>query len=78
MDGDGKGRLGLLGSELAGGAPTECRFVPIAVASAEDKVCDLPQETAADTPPVIELVPRNGRVLPLARGCGAGTSRRAR
>lgn len=61
-------RLGLLGSELAGGAPTECRFVPIALALAEDKVCDLPKEPATDAPLVIELVLRNGRVLRLPEG----------
>jgi transposase-like protein len=61
-------RLGLLGSGLAGGASTECRFVPIAVAPAESKVCEQPKAAVDEAPAVIELVLRNGRVLRFPEG----------
>jgi transposase len=58
-------RLGLLISELAGSASTECQLVPIAVAPAESTVCEQPKPADTDAPAVIELVLRNGRVLRL-------------
>ena len=57
-------RLGLLGADVAVVAQ-ECRFVPIAVAPAESKVCEQPEATVGTSPPMIELVLRNGRVLRL-------------
>ena len=57
-------RLGLLGTGVTAVAQ-ECRFVPIAVAPAESKVCEQPKAAVDDAPPKIELVLRNGRVLRL-------------
>jgi transposase-like protein len=60
-------RLGLLGTDAAAVAQ-ECRFVPIAVATVEDKISNLSKEAADDALPIIELVLRNGRVLRLPEG----------
>jgi transposase-like protein len=60
-------RLGLLGTDVAAVAQ-ECRFVPIAVAPTESKVCEQPKAAVDDAPPIIELVLRNGRVLRLPEG----------
>ena len=57
-------RLGLLGADV-GVVAQECRFVPIAVAPAESKLCEQPKTAVGDAPPVIELVLRNGLVLRL-------------
>ncbi|ANW02983.1 transposase [Bradyrhizobium icense] len=56
-------RLGLLGSDVA--VAQKRRFVPIAVAPAESKVCEQPKAAVGDAAPIIELVLRNGRLLPL-------------
>src|SRR5204863_1620330 len=61
-------RLGLLDPDVAAVAQTECRFVPIAVARTESKVCELPKDAVGDAPPIIELVLRNGRILRLPEG----------
>lgn len=60
-------RLGRLGTDVAVVAQ-ECGFVPIAVALAESKVCDQPTTAVDETPPIIELVLCNGRVLRLPEG----------
>ncbi len=61
-------RLGLLGAGDATVAQPECRFVPIAVAPAENKICELPKEAVGDAPLIIELVLRNGWLLRLPEG----------
>ena len=59
-------RLGLL-RPVDTPAP-ECRFVPIAVAPAESKVCEQPEATVGPAEPIIELMLCNGRVLRLPEG----------
>ena len=56
-------RLGLLGAAVA--VAPERRFVPIAVAPAESKICEQPKAAVGDAVPIIELVLRNGRLLRL-------------
>jgi transposase len=60
-------RLGLLGTDVAA-VGQERRFVPIAVAPAESKVCQQPKVAVGEAPPIIELVLRNGRILRLPEG----------
>ncbi len=59
-------RLGLL--RVVDTPAQECRFVPIAVAPAESKLCEQPKTAVGDAPATIELVLRNGRVLRLPEG----------
>jgi len=56
-------RLGLLGVDVV--VAEERRFIPIAVAPAQNKDCKQAKAAVGDKPSIIELVLRNGLVLRL-------------